>query len=289
MLGAAVSARAKEGAANIALIRLLSKTWRVPKSSVSIASGRHGRRKIVHIAGEPNKLAVRLNSWAKEYMTEAKIIDGKAFAEGLRLRVADSVATLKNTHGLTPGLAVILVGEDPASQVYTRNKARQTSEAGMKSLEHKLDVETSQSDLLALISQLNRDDTVNGILVQLPLPSQIDSQSVIAAIDPAKDVDGFHVVNSGLLATGGAGLVPCTPLGCLMLLKDALGELSGTGRSYRRTLQRCRKAHGSTPDRRKLHGNDRPLANARSSGRLCPRRHSGRGGRSARNDRRLLD
>ena len=160
-------------------------------------------------------------------MTEAKIIDGKAFAEGLRLRVADSVATLKNTHGLTPGLAVILVGEDPASQVYTRNKARQTSEAGMKSLEHKLDVETSQSDLLALISQLNRDDTVNGILVQLPLPSQIDSQSVIAAIDPAKDVDGFHVVNSGLLATGGAGLVPCTPLGCLMLLKDALGELSG--------------------------------------------------------------
>lgn len=160
-------------------------------------------------------------------MTEAKVIDGKAFAEGLRLRVADCVATLKNTHGLTPGLAVVLVGEDPASQVYTRNKARQTSEAGMKSFEHKLDVETSQSDLLALISQLNRDDAVNGILVQLPLPSQIDSQAVIAAIDPAKDVDGFHVVNSGLLATGGEGLVPCTPFGCLMLLKDTLGDLSG--------------------------------------------------------------
>jgi methylenetetrahydrofolate dehydrogenase (NADP+)/methenyltetrahydrofolate cyclohydrolase len=160
-------------------------------------------------------------------MTDAKIIDGKAFAEGLRLRVADSVATLKNTHGLTPGLAVVLVGEDPASQVYTRNKARQTSEAGMKSFEHKLDVETSQSDLLALISQLNRDAAVNGILVQLPLPSQIDSQAVIAAIDPAKDVDGFHVVNSGLLATGGDGMVPCTPLGCLMLLKDTLGDLAG--------------------------------------------------------------
>jgi methylenetetrahydrofolate dehydrogenase (NADP+)/methenyltetrahydrofolate cyclohydrolase len=160
-------------------------------------------------------------------MTDAKIIDGKAFAEGLRLRVADSVATLKNTHGLTPGLAVVLVGEDLASQVYTRNKARQTNEAGMKSFEYKLDVETSQSDLLALISQLNRDDAINGILVQLPLPSQIDSQAVIAAIDSAKDVDGFHVVNSGLLATGGDGLVPCTPLGCLMLLKDTVGDLSG--------------------------------------------------------------
>ena len=160
-------------------------------------------------------------------MNEAKIIDGKAFAEGLRLRIADSVATLKNSHGLTPGLAVILIGEDPASQVYTRNKVRQTSDAGMKSFEHKLDVDTSQRTLLALINQLNRNDDINGILVQLPLPSQIDSQAVIAAIDPAKDVDGFHVVNSGLLAAGGDGLVPCTPLGCLMLLKDTLGELAG--------------------------------------------------------------
>ena len=160
-------------------------------------------------------------------MNKAKIIDGKAFAEGLRLRIADSVATLKNSHGLTPGLAVILIGEDPASQVYTRNKVRQTSEAGMKSFEHKLDVDTSQTTLLALINHLNRNDDINGILVQLPLPSQIDSQAVIAAIDPAKDVDGFHVVNSGLLAAGGDGLVPCTPLGCLMLLKDTLGELAG--------------------------------------------------------------
>jgi len=160
-------------------------------------------------------------------MNEAKIIDGKAFAEGLRLRTADSVATLKNSHGLTPGLAVILIGDDPASQVYTRNKVRQTSEVGMKSFEHKLDVDTSQSTLLALINQLNRNDDINGILVQLPLPSQIDSHAVIAAIDPAKDVDGFHVVNSGLLATGGDGLVPCTPLGCLMLLKDTLGKLAG--------------------------------------------------------------
>jgi len=160
-------------------------------------------------------------------MNEAKIIDGKAFAEGLRLRTADSVATLKNSHGLTPGLAVILIGDDPASQIYTCNKVRQTSEVGMKSFEHKLDVDTSQSTLLALINQLNRNDDINGILVQLPLPSQIDSHAVIAAIDPAKDVDGFHVVNSGLLATGGDGLVPCTPLGCLMLLKDTLGELAG--------------------------------------------------------------
>jgi methylenetetrahydrofolate dehydrogenase (NADP+)/methenyltetrahydrofolate cyclohydrolase len=160
-------------------------------------------------------------------MTEAGIIDGKAFAEGLRGRVADNVSTIKSTHGVTPGLAVVLVGEDPASQIYTRNKARQTQEAGMNSFEHKLDVETSQHDLLALIDKLNQDQTVNGILVQLPLPPQIDAQSVIAAIDPAKDVDGFHVVNAGLLATGGHGMVPCTPLGCLMLLKDRLGDISG--------------------------------------------------------------
>ncbi len=160
-------------------------------------------------------------------MTEARIIDGKAFAEGLRGRVSDNVVTLRNTHDMIPGLAVVLVGEDPASQVYTRNKARQTQDAGMNSFEHKLDVETSQRDLLTLINKLNRDQSVNGILVQLPLPSQIDAQAVIAAIDPAKDVDGFHVVNAGLLATGGHGLVPCTPLGCLMLLKDTLTDLSG--------------------------------------------------------------
>ena len=156
-----------------------------------------------------------------------KIIDGKAFAEGLRRRVAASVAELKSSHGFVPGLAVVLVGEDPASQVYVRNKAKQTVETGMASFEHKLSRETSQADLLALVKRLNADPEVNGILVQLPLPKQIDPQAVLDAIDPAKDVDGFHIVNVGRLATGGVALVPCTPLGCLMLLKDRLGDLSG--------------------------------------------------------------
>jgi methylenetetrahydrofolate dehydrogenase (NADP+)/methenyltetrahydrofolate cyclohydrolase len=157
----------------------------------------------------------------------AKIIDGKAFAEGLRGRLATEVAALKAQHGFVPGLAVVLVGEDPASQVYVRNKAKQTSEVGMASFEHKLAKETGQAELLALVERLNADPKVNGILVQLPLPKQIDPQAVLDAIDPAKDVDGFHVVNAGKLATGGRALVPCTPLGCLMLLKDRLGDLSG--------------------------------------------------------------
>ena len=157
----------------------------------------------------------------------AKIIDGKVFAEGLRGRLATEVAALKAQHGFAPGLAVVLVGEDPASQVYVRNKAKQTSEVGMASFEHKLDKETGQAELLALVERLNADPAVNGILVQLPLPKQIDPQAVLDAIDPAKDVDGFHVVNAGKLATGGKALVPCTPLGCLMLLKDRLGDLSG--------------------------------------------------------------
>ncbi|MEA2781674.1 MAG: methylenetetrahydrofolate dehydrogenase / methenyltetrahydrofolate cyclohydrolase [Rhodospirillaceae bacterium] len=157
----------------------------------------------------------------------SKIIDGKAFAEGLRGRIATEVAALKQKHGLTPGLAVVLVGENPASQVYVRNKAKQTVEVGMDSFEHKLSVETGQAELLALVNKLNADPRVNGILVQLPLPKQIDPQAVLDAIDPAKDVDGFHVVNAGRLATGGDALVPCTPLGCLMLLKDLLGDLAG--------------------------------------------------------------
>jgi methylenetetrahydrofolate dehydrogenase (NADP+)/methenyltetrahydrofolate cyclohydrolase len=157
----------------------------------------------------------------------AKIIDGKAFAEGLRARLATEVAALKAQHGFVPGLAVVLVGEDPASQVYVRNKAKQTSEVGMASFEHKLAKETGQAELLALVERLNADPKVNGILIQLPLPKQIDPQAVLDAIDPAKDVDGFHVVNAGKLATGGRALVPCTPLGCLMLLKDRLGDLSG--------------------------------------------------------------
>jgi methylenetetrahydrofolate dehydrogenase (NADP+)/methenyltetrahydrofolate cyclohydrolase len=162
-------------------------------------------------------------------MSEAKLIDGKAFAAGLRERVAEQVAAFTRARGSTaPGLAVVLVGEDPASQVYVRNKGRQTVECGMKSFEHKLPAETGEAELLALVDRLNRDPAVNGILVQLPLPDQIDADKVIAAIDPAKDVDGFHVVNAGRLAVGLDGMVPCTPLGCLMLVKDALGgDLSG--------------------------------------------------------------
>ena len=157
----------------------------------------------------------------------ARRIDGKAFAQGLRERVGEAVSSLQRDHGLTPGLAVVLVGEDPASQVYVRNKGKQTLEAGMKSFEHKLPDTTSETELLGLIDQLNADPDVHGILVQLPLPDQIDSHAVINAINPDKDVDGFHLINVGRLSTGASGLVPCTPLGCLMLLKDELGDLSG--------------------------------------------------------------
>ncbi|TDQ84331.1 methylenetetrahydrofolate dehydrogenase (NADP+)/methenyltetrahydrofolate cyclohydrolase [Dongia mobilis] len=160
-------------------------------------------------------------------MSEQKIIDGKAFAAKLRTKIAAQVAVAKSKHGFTPGLAVVLVGEDPASKVYVRNKGEQTKEAGMASFEYKLPESTSQAELLALIDKLNKDAAVHGILVQLPLPKQIDSQAVINAIDPDKDVDGFHVVNAGRLATGGKGLVPCTPFGCLLLLKDLLGDLAG--------------------------------------------------------------
>ena len=157
----------------------------------------------------------------------ATIIDGKAFAETVRAQVADHVARLKAGHGITPGLAVVLVGEDPASQVYVRSKGKQTVEAGMASFEHKLPAETSEADLVALVKQLNADPKVHGILVQLPLPAHLDSDLVINTIDPAKDVDGFHISNVGLLGTGQKAMVPCTPLGCLMLLRDHLGSLSG--------------------------------------------------------------
>lgn len=160
-------------------------------------------------------------------MTEPHIIDGKSFAATLRERVGAAVTTVKDRHDLTPGLAVVLVGEDPASQVYVRNKRKQTVEAGMRSFEHSLPADTGEAALLDLIARLNADPAVHGILVQLPLPDQIDADKVIDAIDPAKDVDGFHVINAGRLATGGAGMVPCTPLGCLMMLKDRLGDLSG--------------------------------------------------------------
>ncbi len=157
----------------------------------------------------------------------ASIIDGKAFAATIRAQVADHVAALKADHGLTPGLAVVLVGEDPASQVYVRSKGRLTVEVGMNSFEHKLDADTTQADLLALIERLNADAAVHGILVQLPLPDHMDESAVINAIDPAKDVDGFHILNVGLLGTGQKSMVPCTPLGCLMMLRDQLGSLSG--------------------------------------------------------------
>ena len=156
-------------------------------------------------------------------MSQAALIDGKATAEALRARIASAVADLEEP----PGLAVVLVGEDPASQVYVRNKARQTHETGMRSLEHRLPVTTGQDELLALVARLNADPSIDGILVQLPLPSQIDAGAVIAAIDPDKDVDGFHPMNVGRLATGMPGLVPCTPLGCLMLAKAVRPDLAG--------------------------------------------------------------
>jgi len=159
-------------------------------------------------------------------MANDNIIDGKAFAAGLRERIAVETAKLTAEHGIVPGLAAVLVGEDPASQVYVRNKNKQTVEAGMRSLGETLPADTTQADLLAAIDKLNADPAVHGILVQLPLPDQIDPNSVIDAIDPAKDVDGFHLRNVGLLATGRGGMVPCTPLGCRMLLEDRLGDLT---------------------------------------------------------------
>ncbi len=157
-------------------------------------------------------------------MSEAIRIDGKAFADKLRARIAAQVKELKSLHGLTPGLAVVIVGDDPASHVYVRSKHKATLEAGMKSFEHQLPAETSQKELLTLIDGLNNDPAVHGILVQLPLPKQINAQAVLAKINPDKDVDGFHVINAGRLATGMPGLVPCTPLGCLMLIEDVLGK-----------------------------------------------------------------
>ena len=157
----------------------------------------------------------------------ADIIDGKAFAADVREKVAGHVARLKADHGITPGLAVVLVGEDPASQVYVRSKGKQTAEVGMNSYEHKLESDTSEADLLALIDRLNNDPDVHGILVQLPLPGHLNEDLVINAISPAKDVDGFHISNVGLLGTGQKSMVPCTPLGCLMLARDRLGNLSG--------------------------------------------------------------
>ena len=155
------------------------------------------------------------------------IIDGKAFAAKVRGQVADEVSKLKEEHGITPGLAVVLVGEDPASQVYVKNKHASTIEVGMNSFEHRLPAETSEADLLALIEELNGDESVHGILCQLPLPEHLNEDLVINSISPEKDVDGFHISNVGLLGTGQKSMVPCTPLGCLMMLRDHHGSLSG--------------------------------------------------------------
>jgi len=157
----------------------------------------------------------------------AHAIDGRAFAAALRGRIRDAAATFSAKSGRLPGLAVVLVGDDAASAVYVRAKEKATLEAGMQSIAHHLPANTSQEALLALVADLNADEMVDGILVQLPLPAHIDEAQVVAAVDPAKDVDGFHPVNVGRLATGNPGLVPCTPLGCIMLLKDLLGDLSG--------------------------------------------------------------
>ena len=157
----------------------------------------------------------------------AAIIDGKAFAATVREKVAAQVATLKADHGITPGLAVVLVGEDPASEVYVRNKGKQTVEVGMNSYEHKMDADTTEEALLAVIDKLNNDPAVHGILVQLPLPDHLNEDLVIGAIAPEKDADGFHISNVGLLGTSQKAMVPCTPLGCLMMLRDHHGSLSG--------------------------------------------------------------
>ena len=160
-------------------------------------------------------------------MREAAIIDGKAFAEGLRARIGVAAANFAHQAGRRPGLAVVLVGEDPASQVYVGAKGKACEAAGMASFEHRLPADTSEAALLSLVERLNHDDAVDGILVQMPLPGGLDEQAIIAAINPDKDVDGFHVINAGRLSVGQEGFVPCTPLGCMMLLKDRLGDLSG--------------------------------------------------------------
>jgi len=160
-------------------------------------------------------------------MSTADVIDGKALAAEIRASVGKAVTQLQEQHGLTPGLAVVLAGEDPASQVYVRSKGKQTRAAGMASFEHRLPATVSQAELLDLVAQLNNDPTVHGILVQLPLPGQIDADTVLEAINPAKDVDGFHPMNAGHLMTGQPGLVPCTPLGCVLLAKQAVPDLTG--------------------------------------------------------------
>ena len=203
----------------------------------------------------------------------AQIIDGKAFAATVREKVAGHVARLKEEHGITPGLAVVLVGEDPASQVYVRSKGKQTVEVGMNSYEHKLEADTSEADLLALIDTLNNDPAVHGILVQLPLPGHLDEDLVINSINPEKDVDGFHISNVGLLGTGQKSMVPCTPLGCLMMLRDHHGLAFGHGCGGDRAVEHRGQADGTASAGRQLHRDHRAFAHQGPARGGAPRRY----------------
>jgi len=204
----------------------------------------------------------------------AKLIDGKAFAAGLRGRVKTGADALMSSHGAKPGLAVVIVGEDPASQVYVRNKVKQTAEAGMESIHHELSVNTEQSKLESLIDELNADPKIHGILVQLPLPAHIDSDSILARIIPEKDVDGFHEVNVGRLSIGSTGrnkpIIPCTPWGSLMLIKDTLGDISGAN-AVIWPLEHCWQANGATASGRQCNGYSGALSHQGLAGALQDR------------------
>ena len=218
----------------------------------------------------------------------AKIIDGRAFAAGILAEVAAETSALAAS-GLVPGLAVVLVGEDAASEVYVRNKARATKEAGMASFEYRLPADTPETALLALVSELNDDPAVHGILVQLPLPRHIDSARVLDAISPDKDVDGFHVINAGRLATGLPGLVPCTPLGCLLMLKAELGDLSGARAVVLGRSNIVGKPMAALLLRESCTVDDRPFPHPWSGRGVQARRYPGGGGRPAGNGTRRLD
>ena len=200
----------------------------------------------------------------------ARIIDGKATAESMRATIGKAVADMKESYGFAPGLAVVLVGEDPASQVYVRSKGKQTIEAGMASFEHKLPADTSQADLLAVIGRLNRDPDVDGILVQLPLPGHIDAAKIIEGIDPAKDVDGFHPLNAGRIANGQRALVPCTPAGCLILAKQAARDMSVPNLAGMNAVVVGRSNHVGKPMAQLLLAQDCTVTTAHSRTRDLP-------------------
>ena len=183
----------------------------------------------------------------------AKVIDGKAFAANVRAQVQAHVAKLREEKGIQPGLAVVLVGEDPASKVYVKNKHASTIEVGMASFEHRLPAETSEADLLALVKSLNADPKVHGILVQLPLPAHLNSELIINTIDPAKDVDGFHISNVGLLGTGQKSMVPCTPLGCLMMLRVQPSQLAMVIAQHHQAAQGRARHHRLLPSAQQAH------------------------------------